>query len=55
MKQYILTDKKGNKFYFLDEEMKIGHRDDGPAIIFKNTGTKVWILHNEIIRIQPSK
>ena len=48
--QYIEIDKDGNKCYFSDKEMTVLHRDDGPAIEWKNGG-KTWMrngwLHRE--------
>jgi hypothetical protein len=50
MAQYIFIDDYNNKFYFKDKEMRIYHREDGPACEY-TTGTKVWykngLLHRE--------
>ena len=39
--QYILISEYGNKYYYSDKEMKVLHREDGPAIEWSN-GTKSW-------------
>lgn len=33
IEQYIHIDNKGTKRYYRDKEMKILHRDDGPAVV----------------------
>ena len=44
--QYIHIDRDGDKFYFKDKEMKVRHREDGPAIEFGN-GYKAWYIDNK--------
>jgi len=44
--QYIEIDIHGNKFYCKDKEMKILHREDGPAVEWTD-GTKFWWLNGE--------
>jgi hypothetical protein len=44
--QYIEIDKYGDKFYYSDREMKILHREDGPAIEYAN-GAKSWYLNGK--------
>jgi len=44
--QFILVDKSGNKFYYSDREMKIRHRDEGPAVEWVN-GYKAWYLNGK--------
>ena len=39
--QFIYVNGYGSKFYYSDREMKILHREDGPAIERAN-GTKMW-------------
>ena len=38
----------GTKHYYSDREMKIRHREDGPAIEYKN-GSKAWWLNDRCI------
>ena len=47
--QYIYIDKHGNKFYYKGKEMKILHREDGPAIEYPD-GYKEWRLNGELHR-----
>jgi hypothetical protein len=47
--QYIKIDEDGDKFYYSDKEMKILHREDGPAIEWKG-GRKFWYLNGELHR-----
>ena len=44
--QFIHIDTNGNKFYYSDREMKIRHREDGPAIEWSD-GDKVWCLNGK--------
>ena len=44
-KQYIRINDLGSKYYFKDKEMKILHREDGPAVERIN-GDKYWYLNN---------
>jgi hypothetical protein len=44
-KQYIRINDLGSKYYFKDKEMKIIHREDGPAVERIN-GDKYWYLNN---------
>ena len=48
--EYKSTDKYGNKYWYKDPEMKILHREDGPAIEYAS-GTKEWyrggLLHRK--------
>ena len=47
--QYIKIDSRGHKSYYSDREMKILHREDGPAIE-GYYGTKIWYLNGECHR-----
>jgi hypothetical protein len=49
-KQYIETDKYGNKFYYKDPEMTIFHRTDGPAIEYK-AGSREWFVNGKHHRL----
>jgi hypothetical protein len=48
--QYIKINEHGSKFYFSDEKMQIFHREDGPAVEWRD-GSKFWyrndVLHRE--------
>ena len=44
--QYIEINQLGNKFYYKDKEMKIRHREDGPATEW-NDGSKSWWLNGK--------
>ncbi len=41
--QYIYIDEYGSKFYYRDKEMKILHREDGPAVEWTNGGKEWWL------------
>jgi hypothetical protein len=43
MAQYIKIDNDGDKHYYKDKEMKILHREDGPAIERADGGKEWWI------------
>jgi hypothetical protein len=43
---YIEINTDGDKFYHSDREMKIFHREDGPAIEYAN-GYKAWYLNGK--------
>ena len=47
--QYIKITEYGDKFYHSDKEMKIRHREDGPAIEWE-TGEKGWYLNGKLHR-----
>ena len=47
--QYIEIDKHGNKFYYSDKELKIRHREDGPAVEGAN-GYKSWYINDKLHR-----
>lgn len=51
---YYRTFNKGQyleqKVFFKDKEHKIFHREDGPAIIYKN-GRKEWWIDNKLHRM----
>ena len=47
--QFIHIDKDGDKFYHSDREMKIRHREDGPATEYAS-GFKSWWLNNKLHR-----
>jgi hypothetical protein len=47
--QYIEISEYGNKYYFSDKEMRIIHREDGPAVELGN-GTKRWHLNGSLHR-----
>jgi hypothetical protein len=42
--QYIYINELGSKYYFKDKEMKILHREDGPAVDYSD-GYKLWYLN----------
>jgi len=44
--QYIEIDKYGDKFYYSDREMKILHREDGPAFVGSCGGKSWWVNGN---------
>jgi hypothetical protein len=44
--QYIEINEHGSKFYHKDKEMKILHREDGPAFEGSD-GTKSWYLNGK--------
>ena len=44
--QYIKIDEDGHKFYYSDHEMRIRHREDGPAIEWAD-GSKSWYLNGK--------
>jgi hypothetical protein len=44
--QYIEIDEDENKFYYSDKEMKILHREDGPAVEWED-GDKSWWLNGK--------
>lgn len=44
--QYICIDEYGNKSYYNDKEMKVRHREDGPAIEWAD-GDGFWYLNGE--------
>jgi hypothetical protein len=46
---YIEINTDGDKFYYFDREMKILHREDGPAIEYAD-GFKAWYLNGELHR-----
>lgn len=43
--QYITIDEDGDSFYFSDREMRIPHREDGPAMEY--AGTKSWWVNGK--------
>jgi hypothetical protein len=47
--QFIHIDTNGNKFYYSDREMKIRHREDGPAIEWSD-GDKEWWINDKLHR-----
>ena len=57
--QYIEINEIGTKFYCSDKEMKILHREDGPAIEWPNGGGEQWwvngIYYSKEEFIQQSK
>ncbi len=44
--QYIKIYSNGDKFYYKDRSMTIFHREDGPAISYKD-GDKLWYLNGQ--------
>jgi hypothetical protein len=48
--QFIHIDKNGNKVYFKDKEMKLRHRQDGPAIECLD-GHKSWYANGKRHRL----
>jgi hypothetical protein len=47
--QYIKIDKDGDKYYFKDKQMKIRHREDGPAVEYTD-GSKAWLINGNLHR-----
>ena len=47
--QYIEINELGSKFYYKDKEMKILHREDGPAVEWWD-GSKEWYLNGKLHR-----
>ena len=47
--QHIYINEFGSKLYFKDNEMKIFHREDGPAVEHANGG-KLWYLNDSLHR-----
>ena len=44
--QYIKIDESGNTHYYSDSEMKILHREDGPAFV-SSSGIKSWWVNGK--------
>jgi hypothetical protein len=47
--QFIHINKYGHKHYYSDREMKIHHREDGPAIEYAS-GDKSWFINGKLHR-----
>jgi hypothetical protein len=47
--QFIHIDEDGDKLYYSDREMKIRHREDGPAVEWSD-GYKAWWLNGKLHR-----
>ena len=47
--QFIYVNEAGNKFYYSDREMKVLHREDGPAIEYAS-GFKAWYINDKLHR-----
>jgi len=47
--QYIYVTCDGDKYYYLNQEMRILHREDGPAVELVN-GTKKWYINGKLHR-----
>ena len=47
--QYIKIDESGNTHYYSDREMKILHREDGPAYV-GSLGSKSWWVNGRLHR-----
>jgi hypothetical protein len=47
--QYIEINSNGSKFYYNDKAMNIFHREDGPAIEWRD-GSKSWYLNGKLHR-----
>jgi len=47
--QFTHIDSRGNKRYYSDREMKILHREDGPALEW-SSGSKEWYLNGKLHR-----
>jgi hypothetical protein len=47
--QFIRVNENGTKLYYSDREMKILHREDGPAVECAN-GNKWWFLNGKVHR-----
>jgi hypothetical protein len=47
--KYSKTDSKGSKFYYADAEIKILHREDGPAVEYYN-GDRSWWQNGNLHR-----
>ena len=45
--QYIEIDEDGDKYYYSDKEMKIRHRENGPAIEWQS-GCKFWYFNGKL-------
>ena len=45
--QFIHIDEDGDKYYFSDREMKILHREDGPAVEYAS-GFKEWRVDGKL-------
>ena len=43
--QYIKIDEYGNNYYYSDKELKILHREDGPAVEWAD-GSKEWFIND---------
>ncbi len=44
--QYIEIDEHGNTHYYSDREMRIPHREDGPAFV-SPYGDKAWFVNGQ--------
>ena len=44
--QFIHIDEQGTKHYYSDREMKIFHREDGPAFEYVD-GYKAWFINGK--------
>lgn len=47
--KYFRIDPKGNKFYYANAEMKVLHREDGPAVEYHG-GDKFWWQNGNLHR-----
>ena len=47
--QFIHINEYGTKHYYSDREMRIHHREDGPAVEFTNGG-KTWYINGKCHR-----
>ena len=47
--QFIHVNNKGDKRYYSDREMKIKHREDGPAVEWAS-GSKAWWINDKLHR-----
>ena len=47
--QFIHNSTAGAKYYYSDREMKIFHREDGPAVEYTN-GYKEWFINGKLHR-----
>ena len=44
--RYIYISEFGSKFYYKDKDMKIPHREDGPAVEYAD-GDKFWYINGK--------
>ena len=52
MEQFIYVSSGGTKFYYKDREMKIQHREDGPAIEWASSHKEWWVNGLRVTEVQ---